>query len=264
VTASRFEYSECEVDSALSPWLLSYWSFRLHGEPSASAPFTVWPDGCLTLAFIPVSTPGPRVLATGPRVTAMQPPLRANSFLVGFRLWPDAIANVTQLPARSLRDAVGPASTELVERFASIATALEGLRSLNEAKPVLDRALTPMTAQWDSPDAAVRRAVRYIVAQRGEVEMSAVAAEAGLSLRQLQRRFLARTALTMREWARVRRLRESLALKLRGVEGWSTVAASSGFADHAHLTREFVALTGLAPRSAARLLESVQHVNVRP
>ncbi len=260
----QFHYSECEVDPALSPWLLSYWYFRLHGEPSADTPFTVWPDGCLSIAFIPFPVPGPRILATGPRVTAMQPPLRANSVLLGLRLWPDVIHDVTGIEARAFRDALGPAAAALATVFAPLLEPVSGLRALEPAKPVFDAALRSMSATWRAPDPAVRRAVRYIVAQRGEVEMSAVATEAGLSLRQVQRRFLERTALTMREWARVRRLRESLALKMRGVEGWSAVAASAGFADHAHLTREFVALTGMAPTGAARLLDRVEHVNVRP
>jgi AraC-like DNA-binding protein len=264
VSASTYQYSECEAHSSLSPWILGYWSFRLVGEPSTDSPFTVWPDGCLSIACIPHPIPGPRILATGPRVTAMQPPLRANSFLIGLRLWPDAIQSVTGLGARSLRDAVGPALPALVEQFTALLPGLAQLRSLEEAKPALDAVLLPMSARWAAADEAVRRAVRFIVAERGEVDMSAVAADAGLGLRQLQRRFLERTALTMREWARVRRLRESLALKLRGAAGWSSVAASAGFADHAHLTREFVTLTGMAPTSAARMLERVEHLNVRP
>ncbi len=95
--------------------------------------------------------------------------------------------------------------------------------------------------------------------------MPEVARAAALSLRQLQRRFAAATGLTLREWARVRRLRESLAQHMTGADGgWSAVAASTGFADHAHLTREFVALTGLPPSAAAKLLSATRHEHVQP
>jgi AraC-like DNA-binding protein len=46
--------------------------------------------------------------------------------------------------------------------------------------------------------------------------------------------------------------------------GWSAIAAQSGFADHAHLTREFRALVGLAPTHVASRLDAIEHRNVRP
>jgi AraC-like DNA-binding protein len=62
----------------------------------------------------------------------------------------------------------------------------------------------------------------------------------------------------------VRRLRESLALRLRSDVGWSAIAADSGFSDHAHLTREYQSLVGLAPTRVADALSGIAHENVRP
>lgn len=264
MSAAPYRYAECEPAPALAPWVLSYWSFSVDEVPASGEPFTVWPDGCVSIAIIAAPIPGPRVLLTGPRVTALRPPLRPHSTLLGFRLWPDASFGVMGQPPRSLRDAAGPAPAPIAAAFGDVVRALDGLTQLDEAKPALDAALAARMSAWAPPDAQVRRAVRYIVAQRGEVEMPAVAREADLGLRQLQRRFLASTALTLREWARVRRLRESLAIKMAGASGWSAVAAATGFADHAHLTREFVALTGLAPSVAAKHLDTIAHGNVRP
>lgn len=128
----------------------------------------------------------------------------------------------------------------------------------------LDAALLARQPQWTTPDAGVRRALLSIVRSRGDVTMADVAAEAGLGLRQLQRRFVAATGLTLREWARIRRLRESIALRMGNDAGWSAIAAESGYADHAHLAREFRAMVGLAPTDVAERLHAIEHRNVRP
>ena len=95
--------------------------------------------------------------------------------------------------------------------------------------------------------------------------MPEVAAARRKRLRHLQRRFADATGLTLREWARVRRLREALAARLTlAPAGWSRIAAEVGFVDHAHLTREFVALTGVRPMEAARHLARTVHDAVRP
>ena len=95
--------------------------------------------------------------------------------------------------------------------------------------------------------------------------MGEVARASAVGLRHLQRMFPDATGLTLREFARVRRLREALALRLTApVPSWSRIAAQTGFVDHAHLTREFVALAGIAPSLAATQLQTTDHHGVRP
>jgi methylphosphotriester-DNA--protein-cysteine methyltransferase len=71
--------------------------------------------------------------------------------------------------------------------------------------------------------------------------------------------------MTIKSYARVRRIRTVLGLQMgRGALPWSQAAAEAGFADQAHLAREFAALTGLGPRSAAAHLANIRHRNVTP
>jgi len=95
--------------------------------------------------------------------------------------------------------------------------------------------------------------------------MEDVARQAAVGLRHLQRLFREATGLTLREYARVRRLREALAMRLTpSSPHWSEIAAGTGFVDHAHLTREFVALAGVPPSTAAVQLRLTAHRGVRP
>lgn len=259
-------YEEFAVDAALRPWLLNYWRFSVGAHGPDAAPHTVWPDGCTSIALLATPSPGPRIFWTGPRVTAMQPPLQPHSVMWGLRLWPDCSAAVLGLAAGQLRDRMGPADPSVVAWAAPLLDACDA-DDADDSAPVVaafDALLRPRQPGWPQPDAAVRRALRFITARRGDVAMAEVAKESGLSLRQLQRRFAQLTGFTLRDWARIRRLRESIALRLQREGGWSAIAAETGFADHAHLTREFRALVGLAPSHVAERLDAIEHRNVRP
>lgn len=256
-------YEEFAVDPALRPWILNYWRFAVLDRAPDAPPHTVWPDGCTSIALLRAAGPGPRVFWTGPRVTAMQPPLRPRSEMWGLRLWPDCSESVLGRSAPSLRDRMGLADPHI----AGWAEPLVAAAADGDAPAVIaafDAMLRPRCPSWPTPDAVIRRALLHIAARKGNVAMAEVAREAGVGLRQLQRRFPAVTGLTLREWARVRRLRESIALRLHDAPAWSAIAAESGFADHAHLAREYRELVGLAPTRVGNLLDTMEHRNVNP
>ncbi len=259
-----FRYAERAPSAAIAPWVLSLWSFQADATPPASDPYTVWPDGCASFGLVRDHTMT-LLVSVGPRVTAVRPPVHAGRRLWGFRLWPDAIEAVAGLPARTLRDHFGLAPATVATRLAGLDAALPRSSDTDEVLPVLDRFLQERLSDCTPPDPRIRAAVSTIVAARGEVAMADVARASDIGLRQLQRRFPDATALTLREWARVRRLREALAQRIAARPvGWSRIAAESGFVDHSHLTREFIALTGLQPSIIARQLDRTRHDDVRP
>jgi AraC-like DNA-binding protein len=263
-TSPSYRYAERAPSAAIAPWVLSLWSFQADATPPADQPYTVWPDGCMSLG-LSRDTYFIGLICVGPRLTAMRPPVLAGRRLWGFRLWPDVIGAVTGLRARDLRDYMGLAPAACAARFAGLDAALPRGDDSDEVLGALDRFLSTRLTDCPTPEARIRAAVRAIVAQRGEVAMLDVARAAHVGLRHLQRRFPDATGLTLREYARVRRLREALARRLvDGHEGWSRVAAETGFVDHAHLSREFVALTGVQPSAAARQLHGTEHDTVVP
>lgn len=263
--ASPYRYAEREPSPGIAPWVLSLWSFRVAAVPADHEPYTVFPDGCTSIGVaMPPHVP-PMLVYVGPSVRASQPPVTSGMRLVGFRLWPDTTELVTGIPPRELRDRLGPPPQGIFERFARLVPVVSETGDDDSAFASLDRALGACLGGLAAPDLRIREAVRAIVAGRGEVRMEAVARQAGVGLRHLQRRFPATTGLTLREYARVRRLREALAHRLEPtLPGWSRIAAETGFVDHAHLTREFVSLTGLPPTVAARQIRLTEHDDVRP
>ena len=259
-----YRYAERPPSPSIAPWVLSLWSFQADITPPADDPYTVWPDGCVSLG-LSRDPRGAMFICVGPRLTAMRPPVTAGRRMWGVRLWPDVVATVTGMAPRALRDLVGLAPAGIASRFDGLDAAIPATDDVDVGLRALDEFLAARLTGCDAPEPRVRAAVRAIVATRGEAPMTEVAREAGLGLRHLQRRFPEATGLTLREYARVRRLREALAHKLdASASGWSRIAAESGFVDHAHLTREFVALTGVQPTVVARQLGRTRHDAVNP
>lgn len=79
-----------------------------------------------------------------------------------------------------------------------------------------------------------------------DLSLDALAAEAGLSPFQLIRAFRRETAMTPHAYLIDRRVQVARA-KLRGTDSLAAVAAATGFADQAHLSRAFKARVGVPP-----------------
>src|SRR6185312_4610964 len=132
-------------------------------------------------------------------------------------------------------------------RCESISGARAAVRSgkLAKAVSVLDRELGRQLAEFRRPPAEVCQAWRMLRASSGTVSIAQVAREVGWSDRHLSRGFQREIGLTPKAAARV--IRFDRARRLLPRHGGAVVAAECGYADQAHLIREFVSFTGLSP-----------------
>jgi transcriptional regulator GlxA family with amidase domain len=88
------------------------------------------------------------------------------------------------------------------------------------------------------------------LAQRARFKPSVMAAYCGVSLRQLQRFFLATRGMSPGQWSRDVRIQQARHLIS---QGWSdkAVAAELGFTDSAHLCRDFKKIFSATPQAFA-------------
>jgi AraC-like DNA-binding protein len=99
-----------------------------------------------------------------------------------------------------------------------------------------------------SADAAVTAAYQRILASRGSVRMSRIAGELGWSRKHLVARFHRELGLAPKSIARIVRFRTVLGHAGRERSpAWADIASACGYADQAHLAREFLALSGTTP-----------------
>jgi AraC-like DNA-binding protein len=145
-----------------------------------------------------------------------------------------------------LADLLGPAATELTDRVRASAT-------WPERFAVLERCLARLIRDDATPPPEVREAWRVTTACGGRIRVDDLARHVGWSPRHLTLRFRAETGLAPKEAARVVRFdRARRRLALRAVSGQpldlAGLAAGGGWYDQAHLTRDWRAFSGLAPR----------------
>jgi AraC-like DNA-binding protein len=101
------------------------------------------------------------------------------------------------------------------------------------------------------PDAAVAYAVQMLRDPRARAEQ--VAAEVGLSMRQLRRRCHETVGYGPKTLQRVMRFRRFVSCIDAGDQDLAAIAAAAGYADQAHLTRECLKLAGLTPAALAKV-----------
>lgn len=225
--------------------------FGYRERPSRIPDATVWqrragvreqvrvlPDGCMDVIHY-----GGQLLVAGPDTTAKLGISPGDRTYTAIRFGPGTAPGVLGVPADTLRDQRVPLSalwpsarvrrlTELLDEAADPARELEAAFARN-----------------DKPDEPwVRAVVERLRARRPVAE---IAADVGLSERQLHRRGLVVFGYGLKTLSRILRVNAALDLA-RGGMSFGVVAASSGYADQAHLAREVKALAGAPLREVIR------------
>ncbi|MFK4085821.1 helix-turn-helix domain-containing protein [Kribbella sp. NPDC020789] len=154
-----------------------------------------------------------------------------------------------------LDEFLGPSAHRLVEQ----------LREAGSWAERFDQVETALLRQWAAPPpsgvrAEVDWAWRRLRAAHGSIGVQELAAEVGWSRRHLTDRFTAEFGLAPKVAARVLRFEQAVArLRRQPTVRLADLAAGLGYADQAHLTREWQALAGCSPRQwIAEELPNVQ------
>ncbi|KKJ93433.1 helix-turn-helix domain-containing protein [Micromonospora sp. HK10] len=232
-------------------------------------PARVLPDGCLDLLWS--SRAG--LLVAGPDRTAHLSTGTAGERWVGLRLPPGVGPAVFGVPAHELRDLRVPLVDLWGRAVADLADRVDAARAAAEAAPagvppgvagpargltagsravaaVLEEVAVARLRAAGGPDPLGPRIAARLTAG-GTV--AATAAEVGLGARALHRRSQLLFGYGPKTLARILRMRRALDLAGTGVP-LAEVAARTGYADQAHLTRDVTDLAGLPP---TRLLTSI-------
>ena len=190
------------------------------------------PDACVDLIWAEE-----RLTVAGPDTRPRVVTLESGSRLVGARLRPGTAGAVLGLPASELRD-VSPDAAEVLGREV-VAALLEQLAAGSDPQALLLRAVHLRGAR---PDPLVRGALAALGRPRARV--GPVAAELGVSTRELHRRDRDAVGYGPKMLARVLRFRRLQALPPATLV---ELALDAGYADQAHMTAEVTRLAGVSP-----------------
>lgn len=222
----------------------------------------VFPDGCISLIRRRNKKLNINAFSTNSHHTATRVvPVFDGDVLWGIRLSPAACARVLGTDPVSWKTILWREGDEPFGMFdADLLTRLDSCTSLEEAIAVFIAGLEKLRLRREDLDEKVLAAVSVIEEKRGEMRISALAQELGLSVRQFERRFKRSAGLSPKQYARARRFRAAAAALAAGKKvNWADRAAEMGFADQAHLTHEFSSLSGRSPKSFAEKVKKIDH-----
>lgn len=141
-------------------------------------------------------------------------------------------------------DALGRAADRLAE-------AVAGASGHDARLDLMEAFLLARLADGPRPSAHVAAAWQILRREAGTTRIGDLATRIGVSRSGLARQFRAAFGITPKEAARILRFERALALAGEGTP-WAAVAHDAGFADQAHLVREFAALAGETPQAWTR------------
>ncbi len=173
--------------------------------------------------------------------------------IVGARLFPHAIPRLFGAPGREFIDQVVPLADVVGRDGHELEGRVDDATSVGERVARLGRFLARGRERWGAGGGDIGPVVRRLLASSGAGSVDDVLSGAGTGRRQMERLFRRDVGWGPKRLLRVVRFQRVVGELTAGrLVDVAAVAARCGYADQAHLTREFRELAGLPPRAYLR------------
>jgi AraC-like DNA-binding protein len=244
--AARFTLNRYPPPAGLAPFADFCWVLRwdLRGQPPHEQ--AILPHPNVNLGF---EATGAAVFGIDTKIFTRR--LSGQGKALGIRFRPGGFRPFFSEPVSTLNDRVVPArrlfGQAADEAWAVVMADTAGDAVMIEAAAGLLRGARPAEDPLTEQAAAL---VALITTDRGLCRVAQLAEASGLSARRLQRLFADYVGVSPKWVMRRARLHEAaLRAEADGTASvnWAALAADLGYADQAHLTRDFTATIGVAP-----------------
>ncbi|MEV3855622.1 helix-turn-helix transcriptional regulator [Streptomyces sp. NPDC050095] len=258
--ASQVPARLVEPPAALRPWISDV-GVTEH-DPDGPRSVTHAPDAAVRVVLRTLPGGGSEVLAVGPRTRASY---NSGSWLprcLDLRVLPGAARQLLGVSARelvgrvvSLAELPGGAAGRIARDLARIGDDAPVDEALSVLAELLPPAFTPRDPLDRSRAALVGAAIDALSTRPGRPRPASVpdvARELAVSERQLRNLFTDDVGLSPKHFARIDRARQLLATAAAepaAAVPWAGLAQATGYYDQSHMTAEFRALFGVAPKA---------------
>jgi AraC-like DNA-binding protein len=222
----------------------------------------VLPDGNVDL-LLGLGEEGCRISLFGPATRPMFVATRRESTYLAVRFRPGCAPRLADAAHADLLDAclpldrvLGASADELGERL----LALPDLHARKAALEALIRRACPRPLAGD----ICRRAAAVATSSGESLSVADLARQAGAGMRRLERAFRADLGLSPKAFLRLVRLQRAVAGLMAPGADHAGLAQACGFADQAHMVREFRDLTGQTPSMVAVCLRNRTVLDAAP
>jgi AraC-like DNA-binding protein len=252
------------------------WNYEASAEETAGRPERIVPDGNPEFVVhygAPFSEitpergkePQPHAFLMGQMTRPLTlDPSQGTPGIVGVRFHPAGMramigAAMDDFTDHHLKveDLAPRATTLLIERMAT------SLNSAGRAAIIQDFVADFAARHARFQDQAVQQWTARLTHAKGALSVATLAQEAGLSTRQLERRFLSQVGISPRQYANVVRFRSVFDLLTPCKRpAWAALAAGAGYFDQSHMIRDFQRFLGCSPSAFLSQLRGLSAVLV--
>ena len=233
----------------------------VHPVPARPAPMIVFDlaDRTDVLHYAEATVgKSPAAVLVGPqtyRRLEMQLRGALDTFVIGFQ--PDGLYRLFSVPTNEITNCDLEAEAVLGSAMARLGERLGNASSFPERVRIVEQTLLPLALRPAGLD-GVSAAAQGILLAGGRACVPALAAKAGLSVRQFERRFQSQVGMRPKLFARIARFEAALEYKARrDTCSWADVAQRFGYYDQMHMIHDFAQFTGARPTETLHQLETV-------
>ena len=242
----RVSYTTRMPSPRLSEVVERLW--RVDDPSPAASGDTICPDGCAEIV-IHLGDPmlaQPRHLLVGQMARPVTVNPTGRVMMVGARLTPAGLYRLLPFRQERLVGAIVPLDAVWNAWARRTADQIAAVREPAGQLATFERALEHLLPDLRRPrDRSVGFAIRCMRACGGPLPVDRIAAAAGISRRQLERKFREQVGLSPNLFGRIIRFQRAFAAV--GHEPGAALAARLGFVDQAHLVREVRQFSGQTP-----------------
>ena len=256
VIIRSMRYHEIPARYPLNSFVECFWTLEGDGPTPGAAPERILPDGCVELILnfgerFSQHTNNHRELQ--PRhflVGQMSGPIlispNGTVQLLGIRFHPGGTSPFLRVLMNELTDRVTELKSLSTELERDLLNVCEDAPSLAQKTEAVEAALMTRLIRGSYDATAMRLAAR-IVSSAGLVSIDQLASEAGISNRQLERRFIRDVGVGPKLLSRILRFQQVFRAVERVDPAWASIAVECGYYDQAHLIRDFNQFAGQTP-----------------
>jgi AraC-like DNA-binding protein len=225
----------------LRPFVEHFWT-QAEAAVSPSQSWRIPPDANPYLIFTVWQSPGHdfdiRCMLVGSCSRFLDIPVSGRIFTCGIRFRPGVLPLLARLPAFELTNGAATVEEVFGARGRRLNQRMGELASWQLAPGRLAEFLGTELADCDSFQALPIHCAGNV---------GGLAEATGCSTRTLHHRVMQQVGFAPKRWLRIERLHRVLRLSMDRTRTWSDIAAHCGFADQAHMVREFTDLLGETP-----------------
>lgn len=241
-------YREIQPTPALAQFVECFWTLENDGGKAVAQPERLLPDGCVELIlnfgerFREHKDNGkeerqPQHLLVGQMTRPVLIAPTGSVQLLGIRFHPGGTFPFFRIPMQELTNQVTDLEALASEFQNDLLRCVEETSSLLRVAAV-EKLLVERVRSCKHESRLVNLVTR-IVQHGGQISVNQLATDAGVSSRQLERRFLLEVGIGPKLLCRILRFQQIFRAVDRDDEGWAAVAANCGYYDQAHLIRDF-------------------------